>query len=67
MLVIYVISAVIVFIIYTGVKLKLEEWFEETKYVTVHMIVYDFWGYISLLLCFLGFLHSFCMTFYEYH
>nr|XP_033199258.1 Fanconi anemia group J protein homolog [Bombus vancouverensis nearcticus] len=31
MLVIYVISAVIVFIIYTGAKLKLEEWFEETK------------------------------------
>ncbi|XP_050595699.1 Fanconi anemia group J protein homolog isoform X1 [Bombus affinis] len=31
MLVIYVISAVVVFITYTGVKLKLEEWFEETK------------------------------------
>lgn len=67
MLVIYVISAVIVFIIYTGAKLKLEEWFEETKYVTVHVIIYDFLGYISLLFCFLRFLHSFCMTFYEYH
>lgn len=53
MLVICVIIAVFGYITYTIFKIKIEEWLEEAKYVTIHVIMYIIFEVI-LACCFVA-------------
>lgn len=68
MFVICVIIAVFGYIIYTVFKIKIEEWLEEAKYVTIHVITYTIFEVI-LICCFVSanFYIHFMMTSYEFY
>lgn len=68
MLVICVIITVFGYIIYLIFKIKIEEWLEQAKYVTIHVIMYIIFEVI-LACCFVSdnFLYLFYLTLYEFY